>query len=398
MKLTKRPIRAISLLLMATLVLGTAAEAAAQFPPTGRFVRGWAPENMSTDHVHTSQEAVTHARRFDIIVALRGSYKGHVAAMRRANRRLVLLVYLNGMYVDRQMGSAFPSRWYARNQWGSKIRSRGWGNYLMDPSRVGWRRYVARTCARFRSESQYDGCFLDMMGTATLSRGYLTSRPVNRRTGRVWTRCQWLRATSSISGRARRRIAPRTVVVNGLRNGREYFRRCSSGRLLRATDGGVAESWLRYAHASVRGYRPVSQWRKEVRMLGAAERRGKSVFALTKLWTSATSAQRQSWRRYAMTSFLLGTNGRSYFFFSTSPGEAPVGIALRRDLGIGWPTTRMFSSGGVFRRQFGNGLVLVNPSGRGRHVRLGSRLVKPGGGVISALRIPAHDGIVLTKP
>jgi hypothetical protein len=41
--------------------------------------------------------------------------------------------------------------------------------------------------------------------------------------------------------------------------------------------------------------------------------------------------------------------------------------------------------------------VLVNASGRGRHVRLGSRFVRPGGAVTSALRIPAHDAVVLRK-
>ena len=94
------------------------------------------------------------------------------------------------------------------------------------------------------------------------------------------------------------------------------------------------------------------------------------MFALTKLWTTATASQRRSWRHYALASSLLGTRGRSYFFFSASLKQAPVTVSVTERLGIGLPQSRMFALRGIFRRRFSGGLVPVNPAGRGSPVPL----------------------------
>jgi hypothetical protein len=386
------------LALSCALLASPSAATATGFPRTGPRVTSWAPEHIGTDHRHTRREAVRIARRFDLVVAVRGAFDGLVDDMRRANRNIVVLVYLNGTFAQENQGRTYPNAWYARDGSGRKVRSRGYGNYLMKPSHAGWVDHVRDRCARSRSRSGYMGCFLDMLGTASLEPGYLTGVPIDPRTGEPWTKGDWISATSSLAAAVKRRIDPHFVAGNGLRNGNVYFDPgAPSESLLRGIDGGCAESWLRVATEPVRRWPSRAEWKRNVDMLRDVGAKGKSVLVLTKLWVRATDAQEKRWHRFALGSFLLGDTGRSYFHFSGARGRSPVRSHRwwRKDLG---PPLRPYErAGNAYLRVFSRGKVIVNPTDTRVRVRLRGLYATLSGTKLRSVTVPPHDAAILRE-
>ena len=359
----------------------------------------WAPENEAGNHTVSRTEAVAEAKRFDVIVALRSTYRSHVGAMKAANPDLVLLAYMNGTFAQRSQGKAYPARWYMRNRWGKKIRSTGYGNYLMKFHRAGWINDRKAACARAISYSGYDGCMLDMLGTAPLDPGYLTSLPIHPRTGKVWTRAQWLDGTSMLAGSVKRAVAPRAVLGNGIGNGPRYFAAgAGSERILSGIDGGLAEAFIRASRDGIRKYRTERAWRQDVDMLVDAGARGDPILALTKAWVTGTAAQKRAWHRYALASFLLGSDGRSRFSFSSGRDRDPTRDHPWWKVELGAPTGRYGKADGVYQRSFTNGKVLVNPTDRTFTVWLGGPYVDLRGTVRTSVTLGPHDAEILTRP
>jgi hypothetical protein len=391
----------LALLVLAAGLVGSVVAvppADAGFPRTEDRIRNWAAENMGRDHTHTRAEAIRAAKRFDVIVATKYAYRYHVRAMKKANPDLVLLVYLNGTFAQKTQGSTFPEDWYSRDANGDKIRSKAYGNYLMDPSERGWVRSRIRTCVGFLRVSRYDGCFVDMLGTAPLEPGYLTGSPINPATGEPWTPRRWLWATGALGASVRSVVAPAPVVGNGLRSGSYYFSSSQpSRRLLRKLDGGAAESWMRTAWQSVDVWPTTSSWRRNVDMLVNAGARGKTVLTLTELWATATDAQRAQWHRFALGSFLLGDDGHSYFSFSGSRTADPTKAMALWRIELGTPRGDYFKRSGVFRRRFTRGKVVVNPTTDTYRVRLGGAYIDESGNRRRWVRLGPHEAEVLIE-
>lgn len=381
---------------MLILVAPGASPGWAGFPVGAYRVRNWSAEFMGRQHSFSRTEAVAHAKRFDVIAAIRTTYDEYVAAMKSANPDLVMLAYMNGAFVRKTQQSAYPPRWYARDKRGRKIQSK-YGNYLMDLSRPKWIDDRAVRCARFIAYSGYDGCNVDMLGTAPLEPGYLTAMPINRATGRVWTKRQWLIATGRIAAAIKERVGSHKVVGNGLRSGSQYFGRTApSRRLLRSMDGGIAESWIRYAMQGIDRFRSVRDWRKDVNMLGDAADRGKTVLTMTKVWVSATSAKKDRWHKFALGSFLLGQHGKAYFAFSYSPQLSFVSDHAYWNLKLGNPLGPYAKESGVFQRRFQYGRVLVNPSDSRYTVSLGKTYLTPEGDSTSSVILAPGTAEILT--
>lgn len=302
------------------------------------------------------------ARRFDLIVALRTTFKGMVQDMKAANPRLRLIAYSNGAFALDTEGTKFPDAWYLRSKSGAKVRSVQWGNYLMDPANTGWRREGVTECKAFLAQSGFDGCYLDDLGSGNFDSGNLTALPINPRTHATYTSLQWIADTSALA-RYVDSSTGRPTIANGLNNGDKYFDPAvRSARLLDGADGANAEGFLRNQSDAPDTFAPEADWTKDVDMLVDAGSRGRSVVAMTKVWVRADADQVTRLRRYAYASFLLGTNGQQYLYFNpVGPGKPPAanpwdGIA------IGTPTEHYAKRSGAYQRAFSHGLVVVNPT------------------------------------
>jgi hypothetical protein len=356
-------------------------------------IGNWQPEFMSADHTYTRAQAMAAAYDFDVIMATPIAYADHVAAMRRVNPNLKILAYVNGGYSVNDDGSRHPQHWYARDREGGTITSIRFGNYLMDPTRPGWIDDVTARCRSALGRSSYDGCFLDSLGAAALQRGYVTGLPVNRFTGEVWLREPYLEATSRLAREVKRRIAPRPVVANGIGSGNAYLDAPGSGALADAVDGAMVELFVREPGAGLAEYRSVAEWREDVDMLVDAGRTDRVLLCITKAWATGPQEQKDRWHRFAIGTFLLGTNGRSFFSFLAGRNVARRSPLWELPLGI--PEEPYVIDGGLFRRRFTSGWVIVNPESRRLELDLDRPMRTASGSVVRLVRMAPHSAAFL---
>lgn len=360
----------------------------------------WSYQATSGSVTYSTTEAVQDARRFDYIVAHEFSYRNSVAAMKAANPSLRLLAYVNGAYAQSSQGSRYPNSWYIRTRGGDKVRSRGYGNYLMDVSNPGWIQDVANRCKSVMTRMHYHGCFIDMMGTASVMSSYTTGTPINPRTRSPYTAAGWLSLTSSLSQKVHSLVGSAApVLVNGLGSGPRYYKRdAPSSTLLTGIDGALAECWLRAEGQPLSWYPSESDWKQNVNMLTDVASRGKVAMVTVKTWGSGTVAQKEAWHKYSLASFLMAANRLSqYSFLPDRKGDPTAGDPLVAGLRIGAPTASYSKVGNVYRRPFSNGLVYVNPTGSTQRVSLPQAYKTTGGATVTSLALPPHGGEILTR-
>jgi hypothetical protein len=378
-----------ALLVAASAPAATATTAGFGSPAPGRPVLQWMPEEFATGHTYTQAQAVTAATRYDVIVAYTQAFQPYVAAMRAANPNLVLLAYMNGMFVPPAQASQWPADWYSYDSNGVKVQNAQNRNYLMNPSNSGWVQNRATMCSNLVAQSGYDGCMLDTLGVAPLTAGYCTALPVNPATGAAWARPDWISATTQLSQSVRTTVSPSLVVGNGLKDGPSLG---ESSQLFSGMDGGIAEGFLRTSTQSATAYPSVSTWQQNVNMLLSPP---KPVLALTKVWASATTDQLNQWHLYALASFLLGTDGRSYFYFSSASSEPPTSV-VPWSVNIGDPSGAYALQDGAYQRPFTQGRVLVNPTASQVSVPLSGAYAEMDGTQVSgSLVMPPNTGQIL---
>jgi hypothetical protein len=157
-------------------------------------------------------------------------------------------------------------------------------------------------------------------------------------------------------------------------------------------DGGIAEGFLRTSTQSATVYPTVSTWQQNVNMLLSPP---KPVLALTKVWASATTNQLNQYHLYALASFLLGTDGRSYFYFSSASSEPPISV-IPWSVNIGDPSGAYALQDGAYQRPFTQGRVLVNPTASQVSVPLSGTYAEMDGTQVSgSLVMPPDTGQIL---
>jgi hypothetical protein len=378
------------------------ARSTAQSAPNA--LKRWAATNGGGPKAQTptSAQALAAAADYDLILATKKSYPPYVAAMRQAKPGLQLVAYLNGTYAQSDEGSAYPEAWYARDANGGKVRSKHFGNYLMDVTNQGWIQSRTQTCADYVAQSGYDGCYLDMLGNATVGAGYDTTIPINPVTRKAWTRPQWIGATSKLAAAVKTALPNLLVVGNGLTNGNQYFDPASgpTSLLLDGIAGANAQGFIRSESDSVTTFRTAKVWKHDVDMLADAGARGRSVLAMTKVGTAATPAQLQQVHRYALASFLLGTNGAQYFYFSPNGNDDGVDAPDTPDdhVNPGMPLGPYTAqANGAYVRPFSAGYAAVNPGTAAVTVNLGGSYLDLDGRTVQQATLAPHTGMVFTK-
>jgi hypothetical protein len=367
-------------------------------PVSGRPLLQWAPEDIGPSHTYTADQAVKAARHFDVIVALPKSFSDYVGQMRNANPNLVLLSYMKGTFALPEEESTYPAGWYARDSHGNKIQNIQYHTWLMNPSSTGWIHNRVDVCTSLIATTGYDGCMLDKVGTAPLDPTSDTALPIDPTTGKTWTAQDWLAATTNLAAQVRAAVAPSIVVGNGLATGPEYFSKTApTSQLFAGLDGGFTEAFLRTPHQRATRYFTPAAWEQSVDMLVDAGARGKPVLALTKVWSSATSTQVTNWHRYSLASFLLGTDGTSYYSFTGSRTDLPA-MMTPWIVNIGVPVAGYGLRDNVYQRAYSNGLVLVNPTTNSITVHLSNTYTNFAGASVSgSITLTAHSGEVLTR-
>lgn len=337
------------------------------------------------------------AANYDVIAANARELQPYVAQMKAINPKIVIVGYVNGLYAGAKAG--WPENYYEHDATGARIFAYQWGADLMDPSSAGWRASVVSACQSSMAISGYDGCFIDNLGQAPFLPSYVTGTPINPATGVEWTHSAWTAAASGVAQDVVDGVPGAVVLGNGLGDGGHYFDPAGpSSPLINTTSAALSETFLRAAPQSVTTFPSETSWKANVDMLTDAESRGHSVLTTVKVWVpSATAAQVEVWHKYALASFLLGTNGGSYFSFSDVSTTAAMSSADPEDaVNPGTPVSPYVKIGGVYQRTFSKGLALVNPTKVVATVQLAGTYRNLNGSVVSgSITLAPNTGDVL---
>lgn len=357
-------------------------------------LRIFEPSYMDRSPSVTLDQALTQARRFDVIWATAKTYTPYVAQMKAANPNLRLIVYMNGALADTP--TSFPEDWYGHDAAGHKVTTAVWNLYVMDPTNPGWVQSRIDVCKKLLDKTGYDGCGLDNMSTAITGSGYVSAAVINPHTGLPWTGDQYLKATAAIVT-AVRSATGKPVYANGVSNGPKYFDVTGpTSQELAAADGAMSEGFLRNGRDAITaGPRTEAQWKANVDMLVDAEAKNAQILAITKVWGGGTDDQKNAWHRFALSSFLLGASGHSRFSFTYSdPGDQRAWNAYW-DTHLGAPTgAYVRDAAGFYSRPFEHGVVVVNPQAWTVHVTLPQPMQGLTGAPVTSLDLPAHSGDV----
>jgi Hypothetical glycosyl hydrolase family 15 len=361
---------------------------------TTNALQRFSPLYMGTGAKPTEAQAVAFAKNYDIIAEHDGVLTPFLSAMKAVNPSLKIIAYINGAFDQSKAGNKYPSSWYAIGTNHKRVQSQKFGNWLMLPT-PQWAATVGHLCTSAIASSKYDGCFLDTLGIAPLSPGYVTSPPVNPATKAVFTKQTWIADQSNTITATKTANPGKLIMANGLHDG-TYFQYTQP--LLTADGTAMAETWLRVSTQPENNFPSLNVWQEDISMLVTAGSKGEAIGVVTKLWTNATTAQVTQWHIFTMSSFLMGTNGQSMYCFTTA--QTVAGMTLDSPLDhtlIGMPTGAMISKNGAYARNFTNGIAAVNPGTKSVTISLGGSYINLGGHTVSSETLPAHSGDVFIK-
>jgi Hypothetical glycosyl hydrolase family 15/RTX calcium-binding nonapeptide repeat (4 copies) len=367
----------------------------------------WAAEWMTGKTTYTQETAVGVAEKYDVVAAMPRTFPAYVDAMHAANPDLVLLTYTLGPFANTK--TTYAEEMYAHDASGQRVTARTFKTQLVNLYSQAWKDEQLRLCNDGVRTSGYDGCFIDSMGNAVLNDSYVTSKPIDPRTGAPYTKAQWMQDARDVAQYVRSRV-DYPVVTNGLGSGRRYFTDHTE-QLVHGSDVSMAEAWLRLPHASGDAWPTPSVWKQSVDMLVDSEAKGSGTLTVTKMWTDGGVAEHvaKQWYDYTLATFMLGTQGRSAMFFMKDgctpfvcgAGAGDLATQPAPDLTLGAAEGGYAAVGnGAYTRSFVNGLVAVNPTTAPLTVTLPAGVVytdQDGGTVSGSVTVRDHGGLVLTE-
>jgi hypothetical protein len=384
---------------LALLAIGSAARVgtstfggrASAATPNGTFMHHFTPVYMGGHANYTQAQAIALAQQFDVIAG--GPFARYTSAMHLANPALKIVAYVNAAMDTTPNGTAYPASWYAHDGNGNRIRSVGFGNWLMDPTNPQWAPTVANLCSAALSRSHDDGCFLDTLGLGPIHPHYVTSLPVDPATHQVYTPAAWISANTNTVA-AVEKVA-KVTIPNGLADGVEYPQ---TSPLLATSHIAMAENWLRVSTAAATAFPTTAEWVADVNMLADAQVHGWDVMTVTKLWINASAAQVTQWHKFTVASFLMGAGGGNAYNFSPAKTNAGMTAVDSYDrAAVGTPIGSYALRNGVYQRSFTNGLSIVNPGSSPVTVTFGTPYTNLDGNTVAQETLGPNSGDVLVS-
>ena len=321
-----------------------------------------------------------------------------IAAIKRRNPATKVLVYKDmastrdgarGSELPTGVGYAYANRrhpeWFLRDTAGRRVNWASWPHYWqMDVGSRAYQRAWARNVARDLRRHGWDGVFVDGIARTMQYPWYLNGRTLAKYPGPD----DYARATT----RFLRRVAPalrrRRLVVGNINDATPALWR----RWVGTMSGASKEWWTKADAGRGTGFLTGADWSYQMRLLSEAQARRKIFLAFTYGPVDDGPAM-----DYARASFLLFARGsRSAFGYAPPCGAEPSTVRWRED--IGTPTEPASQTGGIWRREFTGGQVVVNPTSTATvTLPLGGSYVQPNGSIVTSVLLPPHTGLTLRR-
>jgi hypothetical protein len=267
--------------------------------------------------------------------------------------------------------------WFWHNPSGQRVASSEDGKLLMNIADPGFRAYWRESIARQVTDGEYDGVFLDSASPALLN--WEARRPPDPRLdakgarsntfpelgGRSWTAAwnDWIADLDRFLAGRNIPLIPNVGALTTTWDDSDYT----------LTAGAFSEGFLDPAFVE-------SDWRAAVEQTLALVRKNRIVI----LQNTLRSADDVARRKYLLANYLLVKGSRTYLaYFATTPLDwypewtLDLGTARTIPASVGDLAWR-----GVYRREFANGMVLINPGTSAARVQLDTamRRIDPSGG------------------
>jgi hypothetical protein len=248
---------------------------------------------------------------------------------------------------------AYQQAWLANVT--SELKRYGWDGVLIDNANASLQYpwiLNGRTIPRYPTDLDYQAAttgFLEQVGPALKKQGFLVIANMNDAPEALWER--WIGLTS----------------------------------------GAMKEWWTKDGVIPGEGFLGGSDWRHQMDLFRVAQSKHRIFLAVTETREPDSRAM-----RYARASFLLGWDGGPsasvYQICNSDPWSADSTTH------IGFPTTAAYQAGGVWRRGFTQGTVLVNPSSLAVSVKLARPYLDPNGSLVTSAVLDPMTGLVLQRP
>jgi hypothetical protein len=331
-------------------------------------------------------------------VILQASDWRRIAAIKRRNPQTRVLLYKDMASTrDDAAGSDLPTgvsyayadryhpEWFLKDTEGRRVNWAAWPHsWQMDIGSRSYQRTWARNVARDLRRRGWDGVFVDEISRTMQYPWFLNGRVLAKYSGpddyaRAGTR--FLRRV----GPALRRYG---LVVGNINDaGLPLWR-----RWVRYLSGVSKEWWTKSDASRGGGMLTGADWRFQMRLLSAAEAWKKIFIAIA--YGPADDIEAMD---YARASFLLFARGaRSAFSYAPPCGPEPPSGRWNADIGA--PRGRATHVGELWRRDFADGIVVVNSSGSTTvTLPLGAPFVEPDGATVTSVVLPPHTGLTLRR-
>lgn len=338
--------------------------------------------------------------RYDYVI-LHAWEHGRIAALKAANPNLKAIVYKNMSFtveyaahdgVDHELlpaGVGYHDAddhhpgWFLLDTQGRRVQSAYFdGHWLMDVGNAAYQEAWLDNVARELRAKGWDGVMLD--DTNHSADWHLDGRKLAR-----YSDSGYRTATGSFLARVGPSLMDEGFLVlpnvyTAWPSGHDVWR-----DWLRFTSGAVQEYWTKWGDDRSMHFTG-ADWSYRREFLRITQEMGKAYLGIT--YAPADDVRSM---RYARASFLLDWNGGpSALVFEPSPGGRDP-YSREWTIDVGTPLGRAYRVDGVWRRNFTEGIVLVNPSTAAATIELGGTFYLPEGSEVTSATLGSARGLVL---
>jgi len=259
------------------------------------------------------------------------------------------------------------------------------GAYYMDIGSEGWRNFEVSRCTEvIANDPTIDGLFVDgPLEPSEYIRTLGSAYPSYSASEYEAKALEMLSAIKSAVG------SNKIVVTNS-----NLYKSFTA-----VADGNMNEGFVHFGGWPNIRQESKAEWLSEVTAIADPDFNGKYLL----IGSGSKEATLASMVEYCYASFLVGynTNSHAYFYWHSNAegGYSTINRFALWELTIGEPLGDRLESNGVFRRNFTQGVVLVNPNDVGEPITdsLGSLYLNSVGGIVTSVTLPSKSGAVLRK-
>ena len=307
--------------------------------------------------------------------------------------------------------TALKNGWILKDLKGNLIHSTVYsGYYLADIGNSDYQLFVAEWIKKYIDLYGFDGVFTDNGLVSKVSEwmwGTTTNKPINPRTGSVYTDQEAVNAMISLHKTIKAKIGNKWNIANGIYYGERFWevdRHENYIKMLNEAplDGFTSEELFNLETS----YHDEGKWKTSVDFVVWLQdnylNHGKIFCANGKCATDQIpkDCTTEQMANFVFASLLLGVKSdRIHYLFLQGATLLPSVQRLYK-LNLGTPTEdyHIIEGTHIYSRKFSNGLVLVNPTYDDYSLKLDKNYQTLDGNIVNAITVPAHTGVILENP